>query len=68
MSLDKKISQAIEESVAEAGQEPALAHRLVLWMEAVTSGEDPGDPSIADRRLDLLYGITQTNEGSEAIF
>lgn len=68
MSLDRKISQAIEVSVAEAGQEPALAHRLILWMEAVTSGEDPGDPSIADRRLDLLYGITEADQDSEGIF
>ncbi|MGB8946492.1 MAG: CxC ATPase DNA modification system associated small protein [Streptomyces sp.] len=68
MSLDRKISEAIEEAVAEAGQDPVLAHRLTLWMEAVTSGEDPGDPNIADRRLELLYGVTEANQDSEAMF
>lgn len=72
MSLDPKISHAIREAVANAGQEPTLANRLITWMEAVTSGgADPNDPSDADRRLDLLFTGTEiqdVNQNSGGIF
>lgn len=72
MSLDPKISHAIREAVANAGQEPALANRLITWMEAVTSGSaDPNDPSDADRRLELLFTGTEVddvNRNGEGIF
>ncbi|MER6329136.1 CxC ATPase DNA modification system associated small protein [Streptomyces sp. NPDC001034] len=72
MSLDTKISHAIREAVANAGQEPTLANRLITWMEAVTSGSaDPNDPSDADRRLDLLFTGTEiqdVNQNSGGIF
>ncbi|MFM9596270.1 CxC ATPase DNA modification system associated small protein [Streptomyces scabiei] len=72
MSLDPKISHAIRDAVANAGQEPALANRLITWMEALTSGRaDPNDPSDADRRLDLLFTGTETqdvNQNSGGIF
>jgi len=63
MSLDPKISNAIREAVANAEQEPALANRLITWMEAVTSGgADLNDPSDADRRLELLYTGTEVDD------
>ncbi|MEU4166189.1 CxC ATPase DNA modification system associated small protein [Streptomyces sp. NPDC026665] len=72
MSLDPKISHAIRDAVANAGQEPALAKWLITWMEAVTSGSaDPNDPSDADRRLDLLFTGTEiqdVNQSSGGIF
>ncbi|WP_406260201.1 CxC ATPase DNA modification system associated small protein [Streptomyces chartreusis] len=69
MSLDPKIVKAIEEAVAEADQEPALARRLVAWMQAITSGsEDPNDVSRAERHLELLYEGTTANRGRGGMF
>ncbi|MGW7314623.1 CxC ATPase DNA modification system associated small protein [Streptomyces sp. NPDC054865] len=70
MSLDPKISHAIKDAVANAGQDSALANRLITWMEAVTSGSaDPNDTSDADRRLELLFTGTEVDrDDSEAIF
>ncbi|WP_078630371.1 CxC ATPase DNA modification system associated small protein [Streptomyces roseochromogenus] len=63
MSLDLKISHAIREAVANSEQEPALAHRLITWMEAVTSGsEDLHDSSDTDRRLELLFSSTEVDD------
>ena len=64
MSLDPKIVRAIQEAVAEAAQEPALARRLIAWMQAITSGsEDPHDLSLAQRHIELLYEGTSTSRG-----
>ncbi|MFE3109060.1 CxC ATPase DNA modification system associated small protein [Kitasatospora indigofera] len=65
MSLDPKISHAIKEAVVNAGQESALANRLIAWMEAVTSGSaDPNDTADADRWLELLFESTEVNYGN----
>lgn len=56
MSLDTKITQAIKDAVEDAGQSPALARRLIAWMEAITSGnEDPADQAAASRHIEILY-------------
>jgi len=56
VSLDIRISQAIKDAVSDAGQSPALARRLIAWMEAVTSGnEDPADQATASRHIEVLY-------------
>jgi hypothetical protein len=69
MSLDPKITKAIKESVAEAGQDPALARRIIAWMQAITSGnDDPNDLSSAERHLEILYDGTNANPGSGGIF
>jgi CxC ATPase-based modification system component len=66
MNLDQKIVQAIKEAVEEAGQSPALARRLIAWMEAVTSGnEDPADQTAAARHLEILYAETAAAGASE---
>lgn len=60
MALDARITQAIEEAVAEAGQSESLARRLIAWFEAITSGnEDINDTSQAARHLDVLFKGTQ---------
>ncbi|WP_037805927.1 CxC ATPase DNA modification system associated small protein [Streptomyces sp. NRRL F-2580] len=62
MSLDSKVTEGIRDAVAEAGQDPKLAQRLVAWMTAVTSGnEDVNDSDAAERRLDVLYESTTTS-------
>ncbi len=67
MSLDAKISQAIKDVVSEAGQSPALARRLIAWMEAVTSGnEDLADPVATARHLEVLYAETSVSESGGA--
>lgn len=63
MSLDSKISQAIKDAVDTAGQSPALARRLIAWMEAVTSGnEDIADQAAAARHLEVLYTETSVTD------
>jgi len=60
MSLDSKITQAVDAAVAKAGQPEQLARRIRAWLEAVTSGnEDIHDTSSAGRHLDALYEQTQ---------
>lgn len=62
MSLDSKVTEGIRDAVAEAGQDPKLAQRLIAWMTAVTSGnEDVNDTDAAERRLDVLYESTTTS-------
>ncbi|MFJ7593337.1 CxC ATPase DNA modification system associated small protein [Streptomyces sp. NPDC097617] len=62
MSLDSKVTEGIRNAVAEAGQDPKLAQRLIAWMTAVTSGnEDVNDSDAAERRLDVLYESTTTS-------
>lgn len=56
MSLDHKIREAVEAATAEAGQPPALARRLVAWLEAVgDESEDINDIAATDRRLEIIY-------------
>ena len=56
MSMDIKITEAIEAAVEEAGQPPAVAKRMVAWLEAINSGkENIDDPARSERRLEVLY-------------
>lgn len=70
MTLDAKIIEAISATVDEAGQSPALARRLVAWMEGVTSGnEDLNDADATARHLELLYTeavVSSAEEGGAA--
>lgn len=43
MALDEALAAAIHAAVAEEGQPKALAARLIAWLEAVSSGEEPID-------------------------
>ena len=59
MTLDPRITQAINEAVQEAGQPDSLAYRLIAWFEAVTSGnEDINDDATATRHLEVLFKAT----------
>lgn len=65
--MDAKITQAIEEAVAEAGEDPAVARRLTAWMNAITTGnEGVNDVTSALRHLDGLYGETSSASLHEA--
>lgn len=56
MTLDPRITRAINEAVQEAGQPDTLARRLIAWFEAVTSGnEDINDDATAARHLEVLF-------------
>ncbi|MFF3062065.1 CxC ATPase DNA modification system associated small protein [Streptomyces sp. NPDC057909] len=69
MSLDSKITEGIRDAVAEAGQDPKLAQRLIAWMTAVTSGnEDVNDSDAAARRLDVLYESTTSRSETKELF
>lgn len=56
MSLDPKIVEAVKTASAAAGQPPALARRIVAWLQAVADeSEDINDIAATDRRLELIY-------------
>lgn len=67
MTIDARITQAINEAVKEAGQPDTLARRLIAWFEAVTSGnEDINDQATAARHLEVLFeGTVVENEDGE---
>ncbi len=66
MAIDPKIKEAIEGAVAEAGQPPGLARKLMSWFEAIATGnEDIANRQSAYRHLELLYEEVQT--GTAAI-
>ena len=59
VTIDARITQAINEAVKEAGQPDTLARRLIAWFEAVTSGnEDINDQATAARHLEVLFEAT----------
>lgn len=66
MTLDARITQAINEAVEEAGQPETLARRLIAWFEAVTSGnEDINDHAAAARHLEVLFEGTVVQDDDE---
>lgn len=66
MALDPRITHAIAEAVEEAGQPETLAHRLIAWFEAITTGnEDIHDSETSARHLDLLFSSTVIGETDE---
>lgn len=65
MSLDIKITEAIEAAVAEEGQPDIVAKRLIAWLEEINSGnEDLSDREQTERHLGVLYGGTVVDSGS----
>jgi hypothetical protein len=64
LSLDPKIVEALRTATSEAGQPPALARRLVAWLEAVADGnEDINDIAATDRRLEIAYEAVAAHDG-----
>lgn len=56
MTIDNRITQAINEAVKESGQPETLARRLIAWFAAVTSGnEDINDQTTTARHLEVLF-------------
>lgn len=69
MTIDARITQAINEAVREAGQPDTLARRLIAWFEAVTSGnEDINDQATAARHLEVLFEgtVVENTDGEDA--
>lgn len=65
MTLDVRITEAIEEAVEEAGQPASLARRLIAWFEAIASGnEDINDSSATGRHLDVLFQGTEVEDSA----
>ena len=65
MSLDIKITEAIEAAVAEEGQPDIVAKRLIAWLEEINSGnEDLSDREQTEGHLDVLYDGTVVDSGS----
>jgi hypothetical protein len=56
MNLDKRVVTAINEAVKEAGETPALAEKIVAWIDSLAGGNARlADRDSADRHLELLY-------------
>jgi len=69
VTIDARITQAINEAVKEAGQPDTLARRLIAWFEAVTSGnEDINDQATAARHLEVLFEgtVVENADGEDA--
>lgn len=65
MTVDERISQAIREAVAEAGQPNALARRLIAWVEEVMlENEDINDWETAVRHLEVLFEGTKVKNAN----
>lgn len=57
MSLDIKLTDAIETAVEENGQPTAVGTKLIAWLRAINSGnENIGDTAQTKQRLIDLYG------------
>lgn len=66
MSLDRKIIEAVKSAAEECGQPPALARRLVKWLEAVADeSEDINDVAATDRRLEVIYEAVALGDASD---
>ena len=68
MTIDARITQAINEAIEEAGQPETLARRLIAWFEAVTSGnEDINDQATTTRHLEVLFEgtVVQDADGED---
>ena len=66
MSLDPKIVEAVKAAAEECGQPPALARRLLAWLEAVADeSEDINDFATTDRRLEVIYEAVSLGEAAD---
>ncbi|MCZ4245464.1 CxC ATPase DNA modification system associated small protein [Pedobacter punctiformis] len=60
--IHKKIKSAIEAAVAQEGQPPELAAKLVAWMEQLMEGnEDIADQETYRRRTGVCFETTIVN-------
>jgi hypothetical protein len=56
MGLDKRVLRALDEAVAEAGEERPLAQKLGALMEALANGNARlSDRDSAARHIELLF-------------
>jgi hypothetical protein len=64
MTIDRRVVTAVEQAVEEAGESPALAQKIVAWLESVASGNTRlSDRDSTDRHLELLF--QQVSESTE---
>ncbi len=55
MSLDPKIEEAIQKAATDAGQEPAVANRLIAWMTGISNGNETlEDKDSVNRHLTIF--------------
>jgi hypothetical protein len=56
MNLDKRIVAAIQEAVKEMGESPALAQKMIAWVESLAEGNARlDDRDATHRQVELLY-------------
>jgi len=63
MNLDPRVEAAVKEAVHEAGETPALAEKIIAWLDALAAGNAQlSDRDTTSRHLELLF---QTVVGAE---
>ena len=66
MKTTEMIEAAIREAVDEAGQDQALANRIVRWFDSVASGnENIEDADAVNARLKSIYDVTALSKGND---
>jgi hypothetical protein len=69
MSLDPKIEEAIQKAAIDAGQDPAVANRLIAWMTGISNGNETlEDKDSVNRHLSILFDavvVEDDDEGEE---
>lgn len=66
MNLDKRVVIAINEAVEQAGETPALAEKIVAWIDSLAGGNARlSDRDSTERHLELLYRNVTAEEDEE---
>lgn len=64
MALDPALEGAIRQAIREQGQKPALAERMIAWLEALGQGElSPADADAFYART--IGAVSAGEEGNE---
>lgn len=64
MALDAALEKAIREAVREQGQKPALAERMIAWLEAL--GQGALSPADADAFYARTIGVVSVGDDQDA--
>jgi hypothetical protein len=64
MALDPALEEAVRKAVKEQGQKPALAERMIAWLEALAQGNL--SPADADAFYARTVGAVVAAEAQDA--
>jgi len=65
-NIDPILEEALKNAVKDSGQPPALASRILAWMDELSSGgSDIDDKSEASQRLKLILDSVEIKESTK---